>query len=160
MSWREGSSSASMPTRPCASGWRSRYRPNASKPRTMFFVGSVRSTRSTVRSQRICSSSRPAAEHLVTLAELVELARVDGDRVGGDERQVDLAENRRSRVEEVVAPAMRVEPDDVVREQALVERHATTRGRRPHASGRGQGMWTKCESVASGRAARTIAGAR
>ena len=88
----------------------------------MFFVGSVRSTRSTVRSQRIRSSSRPGGEHLVAPGELVELARVDGDRMRGDERQVDLAENRRDRVEEAVAPAVRVESDDVVREQALVER--------------------------------------
>ena len=50
-----------MPTRPTASGAVSRRRSNASTPRTTFFDGSVRSTRSTTRSGRPSSSRRSAS---------------------------------------------------------------------------------------------------
>ena len=47
-----------MRTRPRNSGCRSRNRPNARKPRTMFFDGSVRSTRRTMSSGRAATSAR------------------------------------------------------------------------------------------------------
>ncbi len=60
--WRDGSSSASIRTRPCSSGCSSSKRANAWKPRTTFFDGSVRSTRRTRNSGRSATSSaRPRA---------------------------------------------------------------------------------------------------
>ncbi len=137
---RDGSSRARMPTRPTASGDVSRRRSNASTPRTTFFDGSVRSTRSTIRSGRPSSSRRSASStggldasssnscgsiEIGCAATVVRASAVRAQHLGG-------------RLAEGVGPALGVEGDDVVRDEAGVDRpahrlrqHAPAVGRRP-----------------------------
>ena len=73
--------------------------------------------------------------HFLAVGKLLELGRVDRDRTGGDERPpavvldraevvVDLrAEDAGHREEEVLAPAVGVEADHIVREQPVVDRN-------------------------------------
>ena len=72
--------------------------------------------------------------HLVAVGEILELAGIDGDRARGDEgppasvradAAIEVAvgvEQVAARAQEAAAPAMRVEADDVVREQPVVDR--------------------------------------
>ena len=91
MSWREGSSSASIPTRPCASGWRLEVQPERLEPAddVLRRIGAVD------------PQNHPLAAKLLELAARRRAPRrsptsssnsrgVDGDRMRGDERQVDL----------------------------------------------------------------------
>ena len=99
----------------------------------MFFDGSVRSTRRITRSGCSRSRSRSCVEHGRAGGELVELGRVDRDRVRGDDGPPSVvidgplltvdggAEHRLRRGEEAVPPADGVEADDVVGEQAVVD---------------------------------------
>ena len=70
------------------------------------------------------AQGRREAPRIIALDEQREtrLVVLGGERTRGDERQVDRGQDRRDRVEEAVAPAACVEPDDVVREQAFVKR--------------------------------------
>ena len=136
----------------------------------MFFDGSVRSTRTISRSQRSFARARaPAASTSSLCGELVELGGVDRDRVRGDERPPAVVLDVRARSR----PRRRATLDDAgsCRASARVWKPTTSLASSPswiarahrlrqHASSSpapGHGMWTKCESSASGPRGRTIA---
>ena len=122
ISCREGSSRASMPTRPRRSGRRSSRSPKASSPRTTFFDGSVRSTRRIIVSGREATSSRSRSSTASLSREARELVRIDRDRVRRDERAARVEAQARARGEKRAPPALGVEADDVVGEQPGVDR--------------------------------------
>ena len=133
MSWRDGSSSASIPTRCAHLGVLVEVELERAEPahdvlRRIRAIDADDQLLGPVRHERALRR-----EHGFALRERVELAHVDGDRVRGDANLprsvVDgaaLVVARRAHevlaaAQEAAAPALRVEPDDVVREDSLVD---------------------------------------
>ena len=102
----------------------------------MFFEGSVRSTRRISCSVRRSTMVALGRQHLLALRQLLELGRVDRDRMDADERaatlvlcdvvdEVALRVNEiAGRPEEIDPPAIGMERDHVVRQQPVVDRAA------------------------------------
>ena len=100
----------------------------------MFFDGSVRSTRRISFSGRWRASFSPASITAGLSGEVVELGGVHGDRRRRDDDAPTVVAEHVARpvghradgvlgdAHEVPAPAARVEADDVVREQPVVDR--------------------------------------
>ena len=111
------------------------------------------------QSARGGSARAPAcrASTVVAPGELVELGACrprSGARCTRGQRRPLAERCAGDRVEEVLAPAVRVEADDVVRQQALVERArpiGSAAGSRPPASARGCGRSARASPRASRR---------
>ena len=76
----------------------------------------------------------------------------------GNDALVEVAvgiEEVAGRPQEAPAPAKRMEPDDVVGEQAVMKGVPDLLRSTRQRFGSGHGMWTKWASAASGRASRT-----
>ena len=156
MSCRDGSRSASMRTRPRSSGCRSRKRPNARKPRTMFFDGSVRSTRRTMSSGRDATSSRSRSSTDVVVSRARRTrrrrSRSDGavtsvcaagvrDDVAVDLRAEHVAHARRKlRRHRCVW-----KPTTSFASRPACTSRRTSSASTDHAPDSGHGTWTKCE---------------
>ncbi len=80
------------------------------------------------RSGRRAVSSCSRASTAELAASFIELAGIDRDRMRGDEGARRVEPERLARGEERSTPAFGVEPDDVVREQALVHGPHDRRG--------------------------------
>ena len=132
MSWRDGSSRASIDAA-VQLGVRLEVGSKARNPRTMFFDGSVRSTRTiscSGRRRQLALGREPA----LARGELVELGRVDRDRVHRHgvralvvgrrgRRRVDVRAGDVARgAHEFSAHLPRVEADHVVGEHPVVDR--------------------------------------
>ena len=139
MSWRDGSSSASMLTRPCSSGCALRgaaRRPR--KPRTTFLDGSVRSTRSDAAAP---GRSRRARRSASSTASLAASASNSPGRRRSDARddarrppvvRERRTSRRRTRAEDVLAAAQEVAPPALAcgsrRRRSRAARRGSARG--------------------------------
>ena len=136
----------------------------------MFFDGSVRSTRNDELLRPPRHEGRLPLEHAGIVREPLELLRIDADRPRHDTgraaavldrsrvRSTRGAEQPLDREQEGAPPALGVEADDVVREQALVHRHAQLRRQRvPVVRLAATGCGRSATCTTSGRASRTSA---